>query len=497
MSWEKLSAEQGLLLWTVRIRLTVDDESLRILQNGSYLSTVSNLLDDAERRFLEAEKSALAARTAETEVQLGRAMSLYWQARDAAESGLALIASVGDAAIFSSQTKKKAPELREVLEAIRASAVSGYDRIRAAERGLAEDETLSSALSALGAIDAEVADTEDWADGIAARAADVEGRPKAELMAFSDELAARLRSLADSRLALARVEPLVPQSKELVRVRLDVTRKRIDRTERYLKSTKAAVDREIRDPAIARAKRAQNLRWAFLHEPSGALALRLYSPFGLDPGAEDIAFMDTGRFEFGLRGEGAFGGDRGFWISSSLWKDDAVLAPPAIDGGLAKNTGYSQTLDLGFYGRGLFGAGIGWDWLRRVDGASVEKRLALRALAGGMDEDGERAAWLITLSWELPYKLNTFEFANYLNFGLDGLLRLGSVVELGAGLSYRVRESVGYGYDTSLRYSAGAGLRLPKPFLWGLEFAGHAASSIGGGSSIEASYVRMVLEYSL
>jgi hypothetical protein len=477
MNWKKLSAEQGLRLWTVRIALTVDDESLRLLQNGAYLSTVSNLLDDAEAGFLEAEKSSLAARTAETDGQLGRAMSLYWQARDAAESGLALISSIGDAAIFSSQTKKKAPELREVLEAIRASAVSGYDRIRAAERGLAEDESLSSALSALASIDAEVAAIEDWAESIGPRASAVEGSPKAELMAFGDELASRLRALSDSRLALARVEPLVPKSKELVRVRLDVTRKRIDRSERYLKSTKTAVDREIRDPAIARAKRAQNLRWVLLHEPSGALALRFYSPFGLDPSAKDIAFMDTGRFEFGLRSEGAFGGDKGFWISSSLYKDDAVLALPSGEGGLAKNTGYSQNLDLGFYGRGLFGAGISWDWLRRVDGESVEKRLALRALAGGMDEEAERAAWLLALSWELPYELTSFEFANYLNFGLDGLLRLGSVVELGAGLSYRVRESVGYGYDASLRYNAGAGLRLPKPFLWGLEFAGHAAKT--------------------
>jgi hypothetical protein len=207
--------------------------------------------------------------------------------------------------------------------------------------------------------------------------------------------------------------------------------------------------------------------------------------------------MDTGRFEFGLRSEGAFGGDRGFWISSSFRKDDAALALPAGDGGLAKNTGYSQNLDLGFYGRGLFGAGIGWDWLRRVDGDSVEKRLALRALAGGMAEGGEEAAWLLTLSWELPYELSAFELANYLNFGLDGLLRLGSAVELGAGLSYRLRESVSYGYETSLRYNAGVGVRLPKPFLWGLEFAGHAAKPLGGGAQREASYLRLFLEYSL
>jgi hypothetical protein len=410
---------------------------------------------------------------------------------------------LGDAAVFSTFGKKKAPELREVLSAIRSTVVSGYERIRSAEQGLASDEDLSSALASLADIDKAVSGAEAWSTGIAARAARLEATPKAELRAFSDELAAKYRILSDSRLALGRVEDTVPKTKEILSARIDVVRRRIDGTSAYIKKTKSAVDTEIRDPAIARAKRAQNIRWAFLHEPSGALALRLFSPFGLDPSSNDIAFVDTGRFEFSLRAEGAFGGDKGVWIASSIEKDDAVLASLAADDGLAKNTGYSQFVDLGFYGRGLFGAGFSWDWLRQVDGDSALKRSAVRVFAGGMDEADERAAWLIALSWEFPYDMDEFAAANILNAGLDAFLRMGKVVELNAGLALRPRANSDSAataselYDASFRYSAGAGFRLPPPFMWGIEFSGYAVKTIGGAPEGADSYVRMFIEYSL
>ncbi len=368
MSWKKLSSEKGMLDWSVRLRLVIDDESLRILYNVTYVSTVANLLDSAEARLAEAETLSAEARTAETNGQLGKAMGLYWQARDAADAGIEVLRDIGDAAIFSALTKKKAPELREVLAALRGSAVSGYERIRQAERSLIEDEELSSALATLAAIDDDVASVELWAESLPARVARVETTPRAELVALSDDMETRQRLLSDSRLALSRVEGAVPKAKEIARARMDVLRKRIDRTASYLAKARQAVDREIRSPAIVRAKRAQNIRWIFLHEPSGALAFRFYTPFGLDPAAKDISFLDTGLFEFGLRAEGAFGGERGIWIASTLEKDDAALAATAPGGGAAKNTGYGQSIDLGFYGRGTFGLGFSWAWLRRGDG---------------------------------------------------------------------------------------------------------------------------------
>jgi len=499
MSWKKLSSTKGATSWTVSLRLVVDDESLRLLYNTAYVSTVSTMLDGAETRLADAERLSLDARTAETDGELGRAMSLYWQSRDACDAGLDLLAPIGDAAVFSTFGKKKAPELREVLGAVRTTAVSGYDRIHAAERGLAEDEELASVLSSLAAIDEDVSDAEVWANGIASRAAKIEGTPKAELRAFSDELGVKARILSDSRLALARIEDTVPRSKEIIIARIDVVRRRIDSISSYLGTTKSAVDREIRDPAIARAKRSQNIRWALLHEPMGALALRVYTSFGLDPASNDISFGDTGQFEFTTSSERAFGDERGVWIASSFRKDDAVLALTGAAGGLARNTGYTQLVDLGFFGRGLWGVGFSWDWLRQVEGAVADKRIAFRALLGGIDRSLDRSSWLIALSWEPPYDLADFQAVNVFNVGLDTRIRLGSAVELEAGLALRPRQSVpGQGYDSNLSYSIGAGFHLPKPFLWGIEYAGYAVRSLDDATVQRSkSYVRAYFEYAL
>jgi len=496
MSWKKLTSQKGASVWTVRLRLVVDDESVRLLYNVSYISTVSTMLDSAEASLSDAEKLGQSARKAETDGDLGRAMSLYWQARDACDSGLSLIAPIGDAAVFSTAGKKKAPELREVLAAVKGTSIAGYERIKDAERSLVEDQELKSVLSSLELIEKEVADAESWAGGLAARAARIEGTPKAELKAWSDEMEARARALSDSRLALGRVEDNIPKSKTILQGRIDVARRRIDSTNEYLKNTKSDVDREIRAPAMVRARRSQNLRKAILHEPSGALSVKIYSPFGVDPAATDFKVIDTGRFEFSLRTEGAFGSDRGLWVASLLKKDDSMLTGVSADGDALKNTGYTQSVDIGVYGRSLFGGGVAWDWLRRLDGDNVKKRFAIRALTGSLDDGHELASWVAVLSWEIPYDMQEFATVNYLNVGLESFVRFSKVVELNAGFALRPRENVS-GYDTSISYNAGAGFRLPKPFMWGLEFAGNNASQSGAGIDVSGSYFRLFMEYSL
>lgn len=498
MTWKKLSSGKGISSWSVTLQLVVDDESLRLLYNTAYVSTVSTMLDGAESRLSDAERLSQDARTAETDGELGRAMSLYWQARDVTDSGLELLLPIGDAAVFSTFGKKKAPELREVLSAVRTTVISGYDRIRAAEQGLALDEELTSSLAELDTIEADLAAADTWGSSISSKSARIEGTPKAELRAFSDELEVRYRMLSDSRMALGRIEDTVPGSKEIITSRIDVDRRRIDNLSGYFRKTKAAVDREIRDPAIARAKRSQNIRWAFLHEPSGALALRMYSPLGLDPSSDEIRFADTGYFEFSLASEQAFGNDGGVWIATSMEKSDTILSMVATDGSLSKNTGYTQLVDFGFYGRALWGAGFRWDWLRQIESQTVKKRIAFRIFLGDVDRLSHMASWQLALSWEPPYDLPRFELVNSLNVGLDAHARLGSAVELDAGLSVRPRESVSGTYDSSLEYSIGAGVHLPKPFLWGLEYSGYKTTSFNDEAIFEAgSSVRMFLEYSL
>jgi len=498
MSWKRLSSEKGLSSWVVRLRLSVDDESLRLLYNTAYLSTVSTMLDGAESRLGDAERLAGEARGAETDGQIARAMSLYWQAKDACDGALDLLSPLGDAAVFSTRGKRKAPELREIVTAVRTSVVSGYERMKTVGASLAADEELASAVETLERIEVDVAAIEAWSGGLAKRAERVESMERTALKALSDELAVKERILADSRLALGRVEDSVPKSKELVRARIDVARRRIDSLTAYFSSTKGVVDKELRDPAIARARRSQAIRWIFLHEPSGALSLRLYTPFGLDPGASDIRFADTGFFEFGARAEQAFGSNGGVWIATDLSKVDY---PRSIvlesEGALNKGVAYSQSIDLGFYGKTLVGAGFGWDWLHLADGEALERRLSLRALVGGVSTATRQASWLAALSWEFPYERDEFLAANVFNAGLDVLGRPGGVLELLAGISLRPRPGLGEELDGVLRYRVGAGFRLPRPFLWGLEFYGYRVSSLAAPQRVRSDqFLRMFVEYS-
>ncbi len=499
MNFKTLSSEKTLTGRTVRLRLVVDDESIRLLYNSLYISTVTTILDSAEANLFEAERLGAEARSAETEGQIGRAMSLYWQARDASETGLSLLEPIGDAAVVSTSGRKKAPELREVLTAVRTTMANGYDRIKSAERSLADDKELASVMDALTGIEEMLFEVDEWMDSISPVVSQVEQQTKESLVAIRNQLDIRHKTLTDARLELSRLEKLVPRSNELLGNRVDIARRKIIRNASYIESSRKTVDREIRNPAIVRAKRAQTVRWIFLHEPTRSLSLRLYSPFGLDPESNGFAFMETERVEFGLAAEKSYGDASGLWMRTMLRKDDAVLAFPVGD----KNTGYSQSIDLGFYRNWLFGAGFGWDWLRRSDGESLERKSVLRAFTGGMTGQPRTPLWLAVLSWELPYDIDEFAgvdgllWYNTLNFGLDGTLRLGTFAELDAGLSWRARETVAPGgtLDEVFRYSIGAGFRLPKPLLWGIEYAGHAAATAGEGTSRSASYVRLYLEY--
>lgn len=502
MTWKKLSSEKSISGWTVKLKLIIDDESLRLLYNTAYISTVSTLLDGAENRMMDGERLAKEARIAESDGQIARALSLYWQSQDACDAGLDLITSVGDAAIFSSQSKKKAPELREILVTLRNSAASGYERIQAMGKTLAADEELESAITALEKIEKEINEIEIWSSNLSSIIGSIEGMPKTELQAMSDELTIKKNILDDSRMALSRIEDSVPKSRELIKARIDVARRRTDSLSGYIKNSKKYIDTEIRDPAIARAKRSKALRWAFLHDPNGSLALRFYTPFAMDVLSKDIKFKKTGLFEFELNSEQAFGDYKGVWIASSFKKQDYPLYQliPYTETleGFTKSTAFSQSLDLGFFGKTMFGAGIEWDWLHLLEGETLERRLLIRAIFGTVDTKSKMASFLAVLSWEIPDETNDIFSGNLLNIGADITGRLAKAVELKAGASFRCREAIDGSFNELLMYYVGAGFRLPKPFLWGLELKGYQVNPVGQNTISNSDiFLRMIFEYSL
>jgi len=73
------------------------------------------------------------------------------------------------------------------------------------------------------------------------------------------------------------------------------------------------------------------------------------------------------------------------------------------------------------------------------------------------------------------------------------------VADIEAGVSMRTRELRENILYNCFRYSIGAGFRIPGPFLWGLEFAGQAATPSGSPEAepFTSAYFRFFMEYSL
>ncbi len=483
--------------WKATVAVRVDDESLRIIYNNVYVSTVMNLLDQAEINLDKAESLADLAKGAEIKADLGKSLSYFWQARDLCDAGLYLLDPVSDASVFSTNGKRKVQDLREILTTVRTSMLTGYERIKTAEKSLAIDESLGSAITELEKTEKKIAEIDAWIDSLNPQLEKLEGSSKDTLIPLQNTIDLTIRTLNDQRLVLSRIEGAVPKDRELFMARIDVARRSVDSARKFLSDSRSLIEQEIRSPAIVRARRAQSWNWVFLHKPTRALSLKMYTPFGIDPGSKEFAFLDTGRFEFALSSEGAFGKSNGVWIQTSLKKDDAILFRGTND--FVKNTGYSQMINLGFYGDKLFGLGFSWDWFRLSGDEAVNKRLAPHVFIGGFQDDSKAIFWLLNASWELPYQDAEFLAANVFNFGLDATLRLGSIADLDAGLSWRAREFRQDILYNCFSYSVGAGFRLPGPFLWGLEFAGQVAESAAmpQAEPFASSYFRFFLEYSL
>jgi len=118
--------------------------------------------------------------------------------------------------------------------------------------------------------------------------------------------------------------------------------------------------------------------------------------------------------------------------------------------------------------------------------------------------EGNRADWLLGLSYELPLQTEGLVLANVLNAGIEGQFRLGSIALLEFGAAHRVRRepSSPSKLDGLLSWSLAFALRLPKPFAWGLEYSGSRAASLGESGSYEGEArleqgLRFFLEYAL
>jgi hypothetical protein len=380
-------------------------------------------------------------------------------------------------------------------------------RVRAAESALVLDE----ADAAAGALVEAALEAVREAEGLLEEEAPLIAEPSAygpeRLEPLRDRLLLERRALADAGSALDRARPSLPADRPYLRDKFDFARRRLSTLDASIAAAQAGVDRELRDPAVRRAARASRLRWIFLHEPREYLALRLLPPPGLELEEGEASLAEGSPFDFRLRSEGAFSfGSGGVWLRAGLSSGEAFLSVPEGEEGLERSL--SSSFDFGVWGRrGLYYAGYGWDWGRRLDGASSRPgRGLIRAGLGGVSSGpaGNRADWLLGLSYELPLATEGLVLANVLNAGVEGQFRLGSVALLEFGAAHRVRRepSSPSGLDGLLSWSLAFGLRIPAPFAWGLEYSGSRAASLGESGSYEGEArleqgLRLFLEYAL
>jgi hypothetical protein len=458
----------------VRVSARVDDESIRIVERGSYIAAAISLLDKAEKSAIEAELRATQGSAAESEAKLGEALVAYGIAQDTARSGIDLIDCIGDPSVFSTEGKRNAPDLRRSMVAVRDSAAAGIGRVRAAQAALEADE----AGKAIGESVRRALAAADRGDALLAESKDLLADPSAfgaeRLAPLRDKLALERRAISDAEADLKRAEEALAKDEGYRADELKFAKRRLDTVDASLASGHRSVDREIRNPAAKRAARARAARWIFLHEPTERLSFRVYLPFAVMPQGDDP--VDGAPFEFQAAAEGAFPlGRGGIWARTRA--GSATLDFSSERSG-DEEFSVRQSFSLGFWSRTLFYAGYAWDWYRGFDAERMPRPGSVELGLGGVSRhDGtepfQRADWLLALSYELPYSLDEFMAANAFNVGLEAQFRLGNVALIEASASEKLhRGPADDDLSGVFRWDIGFGLRLPPPFVVGGEYCG-------------------------
>lgn len=491
------------------VRLEIDDESVRIVERGPYLAAAVGILDKAEAGSDEADARRANASQAETGADLGAALGQYGMAIDACRATLDLVDPVADPSLFSTKGKRTAPELKKALAAVLAEATAGVERVKKAEAALAADESSAAALGVADSAIAAADQAQALLDESAPTLADPSAYGEDRLGPLRDRISAQRRGLSDSKSAIERAQASLPAGKSgFAGDKLDFARRRLNTADASLASAYGEIDREIRDPAARRAERAQTVRWIFQHEPREYVSLRGYLPFKL---GGDEGGLTGSPFDANADLEGAFAfGSGGVWVRSQAKLADTDLEPGGAGG---DEVALTQSFDFGISGKGLYFAGYTWDWLRRVDNASLPKLGAVELGLGGVYEHGasterfHRADWLVSLSYELPYPAQDLLLQDILNAGLDAQFRLGDAALLEGWVSKRVDELSDSGsvpqFVSVLRWSIDVGFRLPPPFSFGVEYFGayvqpvQSDGSLGPVTSFDGGHFRFFLQYSI
>ena len=208
LNFQVLESSRDGLGFKAVVRLRIDDESVRIVEQGPYMAAALGILDKAEAASDEAEERRVKAASAETEGDLGSALGQYGMAVDACRSAIQLVEPVGNPSVFSSKGKRTAPELKKNLAKVLQDASAGVERVKKAESALAADATSASASDVADAALTAADEAQALLDEVNPVLSDLSANGEDRLVPLRDRLAIQRRSLSDSRAALNRAQEI-------------------------------------------------------------------------------------------------------------------------------------------------------------------------------------------------------------------------------------------------------------------------------------------------
>ncbi|AEJ18816.1 hypothetical protein [Gracilinema caldarium] len=472
-------------LWQATITLEIDEGLADALYVGRYATTVINLLDQTETEVASIDQLFLHGEQAESEGNLGSAETYYTQAQTKIDTVLRFLNPVEDAYYFSSQGKRKAPELKILMASYKENSIKGIERVRKAQSQLNMAQNIAQTLLLYEQIEKALLPIETVRDNLFQISISPRGYTEEQLRTTQLQCKQQQKSLYLQKMQFLRASEGLDLSKShnsesYISKRKVLLELRITELDRQLVAINSKLSREL----FWRSNSISALRWVVNHEPAHYFSLGVRLPIGLKPEEQgpEINTIPL-NVQFYAGGPLPLESNHGLWLSTKLQTGSEYVYANHL-----KNI--QQEVVLGFYKSRLFGLGIRWDWNREEQKPIV----ALESIWGNPgNEFGQKSIqplWLHTLSWEIPRESN--HILAYLNGGLVSTFRPNSFL----GLSTKIASRVRYDSSTNTPFWVGSAgvdffFRLPilRPFQWSIGWEGYMSSLLDGQSILPMNTV--------
>jgi hypothetical protein len=460
--------------WQATVTLEIDEGLAEALYVGRYSTTLTSLLDQAEDEIPSIENLLQQGGQAESQGNLGSAETYYTQALAQTDTILRYLNPVDDGYFFSSQGKRKAPELKILFASYKESCTKGIDRVRKAQSQLNVAQKIQQVLEIYDQIEQALGNIEKSRDALSQIATSPRGYTTEQLESAQLQCRDQQNALAGQKSQFTRAsEGLGSQdaggSESYLAKRTSLLEIRLKGLEQQFSSINGSLSREL----LWRSSPVTALRWAVNHEPSQYFSLGIRLPGGLKPGDEGPDFVAV-PFQIQAAAEGALAldGNSGLWGKSRLQAGSEYLFNTSL-------LNVRQELVLGFYRRSLLGLGLRWDWNREGQKPITAIEAVWGIPGNSLGQRRPHPLWVTTLSWEIPRE--TQHVLSYVNGGMESILKPNSYIGFILNLSSRIRN------DSELKVPSWVGsaslvsqFRLPvlRPFQWTIGWEGDLTSPL-------------------